>query len=126
MMMRRIVSMITSLVSAGLARAWLALVLVPLAAGEGVGDLVHGFLRRALGLVDAPFVLQASVSGQRAGSLLHATFRLIDVLVSHEPSCFGWVTSARVDASGGRRRLAARSVRPRSGRRPRRCPSLRR
>ena len=65
--------MVASQGSVELARACLGLLLVSLAAGEGVGGLVHGFLGRALGLVDAPFVLQASVSGQRAGSLLHAT-----------------------------------------------------
>ena len=49
--------MVTSQGSVELARACLGLLLVSLAAGEGVGGLVHGFLGRALGLVDAPFVL---------------------------------------------------------------------
>ena len=70
--------MVTSQVSVELACACLG-VRVPVTAGEGVSDLVDGFLRRALGLLDAPFVLQVSVSAQRAGSLLHATFRLVDV-----------------------------------------------
>src|ERR1039458_1119424 len=122
MTMRRIVSMVTSQRLVELARACLGLLLVSLAAGEGVGGLVHGFLGRALGLVDAPFVLQASVSGQRAGGLLHATLRLIDVLVGHETL----LTCARVGASGGCGRLAARSGRPRTGRGPRRCPSSQR
>ena len=52
--------MVTSLVSVGLARACLGLLLGSLAAGEGVGDLVHGVLRRPLGLLDAPFALVAS------------------------------------------------------------------
>src|ERR1700684_1321963 len=56
---------------------------VSVAAGKCVGDFVHGFLRRALGLVDAPFVLQAFVSWERAGCLLRATFCLVDVLVRH-------------------------------------------
>src|ERR1019366_10435329 len=51
-----------------------------------VGDLVRGVLDRTLGLVDAPFVLQALVPRQRAGSFLHAPFCLVDVLVGHEPS----------------------------------------
>ena len=78
--------MVTSQISVELARAWLGLLLVSLAAGEGAGDLVHGVLRRALGLLDAAFVLQAFVSAQRAGSLLDATFRLVDVLIGHKPS----------------------------------------
>jgi hypothetical protein len=49
-----------------------------LAAGEGVGDLVHGVLRRTLGVVGAPFVLQTPVSGHCAGGFLDATLRLID------------------------------------------------
>jgi hypothetical protein len=57
-----------------------------LAAGEGVGDLVHGVLRRTLGVVGATFVLQAPVSGHRAGGFLGATFCLIDVLVGQESS----------------------------------------
>src|ERR1019366_37682 len=67
---------------------WLArcLLLLVVLAGQGVGDLVDSVLDRALGLVDAPFVLEASVSGQRAGSFLHAPFCFVDVLVGHEPS----------------------------------------
>jgi len=54
-MTRRIVSMVTSQVSVELARACLGL-RVSIAAGEGVGDPVDGFLRRALCLLDTPFV----------------------------------------------------------------------
>ena len=70
MMMRMIRSIFTSQGPTGLARAWLFL------AGEGVGDLVHGVFRGTLGVVGATFVLQAAVSGHRAGGFLGATFCL--------------------------------------------------
>src|SRR5665213_1166316 len=67
---------------------WFArcLLLLLVLAGEGVGDLVHSVLDRTLGLVHAPLVLEALVSGQRAGSFLHAPFCFVDVLVGHELS----------------------------------------
>src|SRR5450631_1768884 len=86
MTMRRIVSMVTSQGPTELARAWGCCCLV-FAAGEGVGDLVHGVFRRAFGLVGAPFVLQAFVSAHCAGSFLCATFCFGDVLIGHESSC---------------------------------------
>src|ERR1700736_6953420 len=83
-MIRRIVSMVTSRGSVGSERACVPLPLRSLAAGERAGDLVDGVLCGALGVVDATFVLQATVAGQRAGGFLHATFRLIDVLVGRK------------------------------------------
>jgi hypothetical protein len=74
---------ITSCVAFGLACASVHLPVGSLAAGEGVGDLVHSILRRTLGVVGATFVLQAPVAGQRAGCLFDATFCLIGVLVGH-------------------------------------------
>ena len=56
MTMRTMRSMLTSQVSVELARACLGPLVVSVAAGEGVGDLVPGVLHRALGLLDAPFV----------------------------------------------------------------------
>jgi hypothetical protein len=44
-MMRRMMSMVTSQVSVELAGACLGLLFVSVTAGEGVGDLVDGFLR---------------------------------------------------------------------------------
>ena len=61
--------MVTSQVSVELARACLGPFVVSVAAGEGVGDLVPGVLHGALGLLDAPFVLQVPVSAQRTGSM---------------------------------------------------------
>jgi hypothetical protein len=57
--------------------------LLLLAAGEGVANLVDCFLYGPFELVDAPLVLEVSVSGQRADCFLHATFCLIGVLVGH-------------------------------------------
>ena len=82
--------MVTSQSSAGLAGACLDLLIVSLAAGDGVGGLVHGLLRRALGLFDAPFVLQAPASGQRASGLLHATLRLSMFSSVMNPPDLGW------------------------------------
>ena len=50
--------MVTSQVSVELARTRLVLFPGPVVARERVGNLVDRFLRRALGLLDAPFVLQ--------------------------------------------------------------------
>ena len=79
-MMRRIVSIVTSPGSVDLERAYVPLPLGSVAAGERVRDLVHRVLRRTLGVVDASFVLQLSVSRQRASGFLHATsFWLVEV-----------------------------------------------
>src|ERR1019366_4060272 len=81
---------------------WLArcLLLLVVLAGQGVGDLVDSVLDRALGLVDAPFVLEALASGQRAGSFLHAPFCFVDVLVGHELSLLALVSSEQSSAAG--------------------------
>ena len=76
----------SSHVSAGLTRAYAPSGLASVFAGDGVGDLVDRVLGRALGLVSASFVLEVSVSGQRAGSFFDATLRLVDLLVGHESS----------------------------------------
>ena len=81
-----IVSMFTSRIAFGLAYASVHLPAGSLAAGEGVGNLVHGVLRRTLRVVGATFVLQTPVSGHRAGGFLGATFYLVGVLVGHESS----------------------------------------
>jgi hypothetical protein len=98
--MMMIVSMFTSRIAFGLAYASVHLPAGSLAAGEGVGNLVHGVLRRTLRVVGATFVLQAPVSGHRAGGFLGATFTLsVFLLVMNPP--IGWVvTSARPGASG--------------------------
>src|SRR5665213_3843950 len=91
MMISRIVTMGSPL---EVQSRWLArcLLLLLVLAGESVGDLVHSVLDRTLGLVDAPLVLQALVSGQRAGSFLHAPFCFVDVLIGHEPVSYTHLT----------------------------------
>jgi hypothetical protein len=50
--------------------------LLLVAAGEGVANLVDSVLCGAFGLVDAAPVLEVSVFGQRAGCFFRATFAL--------------------------------------------------
>src|ERR1019366_10320311 len=99
------------------ARASLVLGVVAGLIGEHVGNLVHSVLDRALRLVDAPLVLQAPVSAERADGFLDATHHRVEVLVGHEPSCCK-LTSAQTGVNGGSGPLAARSVRPRTARGP--------
>ena len=99
--MMRIVSMFTFRVfgCVGVARTR---VLLLVAAGQGVGDLVDSVLYGALGLVYAPLVLELPVSG-------HGACGLFDDLLLCRCSCWssdlpGWVKDAGVGS-----RLAARA-----------------
>src|SRR5277367_2634666 len=87
-MTRKMVCTITSQCVMELARPWLPALVASVVSLYRLGDPVYGFLQRPLRLVGLSLVLQASISGQGAGSLLDASLRLIDVPLGHSPSWF--------------------------------------